>query len=607
MTASRALLIRKLLFATVLATAASAPPAAMCKNVSAAMCKNDAAHSVPAFAGSGLFDFASRLHQAARAGAAHRTAAAVGRGTKIKILVLGNSVARWNKFMTSHVFRRALHGAFPTLTFELSTGAVEGGFGPSHMLYCGRAEWKDATIVLVHFAELSGGPEGSTDGHDLLEQLLGLPQRPLVLVIKHCSLPQLEILASGGQLPNSSRELQQSLWFRRDKHKAKFLRDEEGARQAVAYAEQQARFERLDTLLVRRMNATLVDSCTLLLSLLRGACAMNAGGTSSGGRGSNGMVRGPRAAARDTGTGTGTGTGAPAGGHVGGHAGGGLGTSVGSRAAFEQLATRMFPFNPKVGLGDPLHPTPDYSELQGCAAAQMIISAPAPASGSVSRGSHASQGLSWDHHVAEQGTGGATKGRLASPVVVRAAETLSPPPNAPLTEPWCLRAGDARFEAAVVANSGWGVRTGGAGGSKRWLQSRTLGAFLQLRLSITTPRLAVEYYKHDSLPLGAVQTMLFLHASSPAAGAQERTRRLKTSSSSQSQPEAPLVRILDGRCSFKDRCPKGQGFYHRALLADRIGGSIEAPVHAILQLVVIPRTDGSNGTDFSLVTVVSEV
>ena len=94
-------------------------------------------------AGAGLEEFAARLRRFAH-GKSRRA---------IKILVMGNSVARWNKFLASQVFRRVLHGAFPSLNFEVHTGNVEGGFGPSHQLYCGRGEWKDASIILVHFAK----------------------------------------------------------------------------------------------------------------------------------------------------------------------------------------------------------------------------------------------------------------------------------------------------------------------------------------------------------------------------------------------------------------------------------------------------------------------
>ena len=113
--------------------------------------------------GGGLDEFARRLHRRRRASNSTEP---------VRILVMGNSVARWNKYHTSQTFRRALQAAFPTLHFTTSTGSVEGGFGPSHQLYCGRTSWKSAEIVMVHFAELANTA--------LCGPLLRLPQ-------PHCS------------------------------------------------------------------------------------------------------------------------------------------------------------------------------------------------------------------------------------------------------------------------------------------------------------------------------------------------------------------------------------------------------------------------------------
>lgn len=290
-----------------------------CENTTSTAACGFAAARFSSYAGSDIEDFAWRLHHFAHNGASRRE--------PVRILVLGNSVARWNKFLASHTFRRVLHGAFPSLTFEVSTGSVEGGFGPSHQLYCGRNEWKDAAIILVHFAELASGRHG----HDLLQQLIGLPHRPLVVVIKHCSLPQLETLVGGGVVPNSTRGLQRSLWFRRDKHHTRMQRDAEGVQQGIHYVADQARFEQLDTALARSMNATLIDSCDLLRSMLPPPPPPPPLGVTPSG---SSAVADPCS----------------------------RGSSY--EKAFESLATRMFPFNAKVGLGDPLHPTPEYSELQ---------------------------------------------------------------------------------------------------------------------------------------------------------------------------------------------------------------------------------------------------
>ena len=53
-------------------------------------------------------------------------------------------------------------------------------------------------------------------------------------------------------------------------------------------------------------------------------------------------------------------------------------------------------------------------------------------------------------------------------------------------------------------------------------------------------------------------------------------------------------------------------FYHSpmlssiCILAEGLDGSVAAPVLGTLRLSMIPRDDGTNGTEFSLVTVVSE-
>ena len=557
-------------------------------NVSASGARSACAHAAAnyrTYAGSGLEEFAAKLRRLAHASGA---ASSGSTARRIKILVMGNSVARWNKFLASHVFRRMLHAAFPTINFEVNTGSVEGGFGPSHQLYCGRGEWKDTAVVLVHFAELSGGAEGTSHGRDLLEQLMSLPQRPLVIVIKHCALAQLEMLMSGG-VPNSSAAIQRSVWFRRDKHHTRMQRDAEGMQQAFNYVSHQARFERGDSLLARSMNATLVDSCDLLRSMLPASGPSGAGSSGACARG-------------------GTGGGGGGGGGGSASSGGSEATEGRGQSLFELLATRMFPYNAKQGLGDPLHPTPEYSELQGCAAARLVLAARHMSNSSLLGGQGGSSSSSSSSVVLkqrQQQQQHEPQAQTQQPHLLRfmrtdhggaAAATAKPR----VTEPWCLRVGDAPFESAMMANAGWAVQTGGAGGSKRWLQARSVGAFLQLRLRITTHRLTLEYYKHDTLPMGMVQATLSIDA--------------KANASVPSGPRAgtsnggplSLVHFLDGKCAPADHCPKGQGFYHRAILAEGLDGSVAAPVLGTLRLSMIPRDDGTNGTEFSLVTVVSE-
>jgi hypothetical protein len=129
-------------------------------------------------------------------------------------------VARWHNYHTSQSFMRAMETAFPALSFQKVTASVEGGFGPSHQLYCSRGEWTTSDIIFVHFAEFAANGAGS-GASALLGALMALPQRPLVLVVKHCSFPMLEMLIDERGAPANVSAVRGSLWCRRDKHCAK--------------------------------------------------------------------------------------------------------------------------------------------------------------------------------------------------------------------------------------------------------------------------------------------------------------------------------------------------------------------------------------------------
>ena len=324
------------------------------------------------------------------------------------------------------------------MTFELSTANVEGGFGPSHQLYCGRGEWRSADIVLVHFAEIASN---GNSGRMLIEQLMGLPHKPLVVMIKHCGLAQLEMILDGRRPPNSTSSLHRSLWCRRDKHCSKLPANSLKAEadpmlkalllRQVRYAAEQMIFEEMDGKLGKEMNVTFVDSCALLHEQLL-------------------VVDGSITASPSCASALPIST----------------WQSQAAHSSFSKLATRMFPYNTKNGLGDPLHPTSSYSDLQGCAAAQLIsmatarvkAAAPAAARGGPAsrRGSSGAGGL----HARGAGAGaGHRAGAVSKP-----------------SEPWCLRAGDDDFTRAIIFNDGWEVKTGGAGGNKRWLHATQLGA-----------------------------------------------------------------------------------------------------------------------------------
>ena len=107
--------------------------------------------------------------------------------------------------------------------------------------------------------------------------------------------------------------------------------------------------------------------------------------------------------------------------------------------------------------------------------------------------------------------------------------------------------------------------------------------------------------------MGTVQATLSLNRQSFNAST-SRAASIPVSSSPQVSHvnTQTSVQMLDGRCTAADRCPRGQGFYHRAVLADGLGGSVAAPAVGTLRLTLVPRDDSHNGTEFSLVTVVSE-
>ena len=78
------------------------------------------------------------------------------------------------------------------------------------------------------------------------------------------------------------------------------------------------------------------------------------------------------------------------------------------------------------------------------------------------------------------------------------------------------------------------------------------------------------------------------------------------------QPRRASIVRVDGRCVAADRCPTGQGFYHRAVLAEfgqPESGEGEVD-EALVRLTVMPRAEegqgGANETEFSVVSIVNE-
>jgi hypothetical protein len=84
------------------------------------------------------------------------------------------------------------------------------------------------------------------------------------------------------------------------------------------------------------------------------------------------------------------------------------------------------------------------------------------------------------------------------------------------------------------------------------------------------------------------------------------------------QPGAPAVpssrrvsftSYIDGRCTPADHCPTGQGFYHRAIIAE-FGADVQTD-EALVRLTVVPRPDQPASatmkeTDFSIVSLINE-
>ena len=156
------------MMSTIAGTALSvAPQPRLCSNASLDVACGDVARA-GAHLDAGAERIAWRLHS--------KVDASVDALEPVRILVMGNSVARWNKYHTSQTFRSVLQAAFPRVVFTTSTSAVEGGFGPEHQLSCGRGEWLSADIVLVHFAEI------------------GDPSKPYCSLLAHTLAPSIHSL-----------------------------------------------------------------------------------------------------------------------------------------------------------------------------------------------------------------------------------------------------------------------------------------------------------------------------------------------------------------------------------------------------------------------------
>lgn len=99
-------------------------------------------------------------------------------------------VAQQNTYGSATQFIHLIEAAHPAVKLHLYTKDVRGGSDPNRVLRCGSTAYDSADIVLIHYDEFAA--KGSSQ--QLLWRLKEAPRRPLVLVLKHCQLPQMEAL-----------------------------------------------------------------------------------------------------------------------------------------------------------------------------------------------------------------------------------------------------------------------------------------------------------------------------------------------------------------------------------------------------------------------------
>ena len=436
------------------------------------------------YAGRGLEEFKWRLEdELASSGKAER-----------RMSVIGNSVARQNGFGTSRAFLRALAEAYPAATFSKPQYAkgVQGGFEPSHLMHCGSSAYQGSDLILVQYEYLAK----KDSGRELLETLLTEPSQPLVMAVKHCRLPQVEMLSG----------VTESKWA---KHYNMPSTDK--------LFERMRQISRGDTELMAGINITFVDSCSLMRMLLSGDDDL----------------------------------GIPA-------------------MSIEDIEKKMFPMkvlaDGETGR-DNLHQSPAYSSLQGCLAATALIqAAPRPPSTTTTTPDE------------RQRSGGRGRGGRRG---------------------FCLQAGTDEWDRAAKVNRGWEHKTGGADGTKQWMQSSTVGARVSILLPSAPSSVSLEYYTHESLPMGTIKATV-------------------AASRSRSHPGGGLLSslvlgrrhissvVLDGKCGD---CLSGQGFYSKGLLAGDIQARAGESIWVELELITPEGgwlARGKAGGQASIVSIIGE-
>ena len=373
--------------------------------------------------------------------------------------------------------------------------SARGGFGPEHAPHCDLLHLADADLVFVEYALWDYWPLMR-----LMKALMGLPQRPLVVVSEYCTIAQCEQSWLGGQFNIST-----SVSLHRDKHKGDVVRLGNFAAAQLSNLHDQSR-------VYRELNVSRVNMCGVMHLLLAGRCD------------------GPR----------------------------------GSVKSMEAVGKRFFP-QASNGLGDPLHPTIEHSDLLGCLAGKLLT-----------------ESTGWD----------------ADEPSVKARDETAPPPSEESGWGYALTDASTFGHYITSAPSEWAVRGGGRGGVKRWLAPLAAGATLELSVPATAPRLLVEHYVHESETMGRVR--LTVHVTTPSAAAAARRSGKK---GPPQQATLWATTTLVGRCTGSEEfpCPPGQGVY----IATTVATGLPIGRNVSLWLRGTAEATRAGAYNFSIVSVIS--
>jgi len=112
-----------------------------------------------------------------------------------------------------------------------------------------------------------------------------------------------------------------------------------------------------------------------------------------------------------------------------------------------------------------------------------------------------------------------------------------------------------------------------------WLEANATGQVVEIQGNATGSTIAIEYYAHDSLPMGTVAATVTLHNHTTMA-------------------YDPV--ILDAKCTD---CIKDQGFYKPKVLASGVPYG-EGQVFTV-RLEVVSRAGPQNGTKFNIASLMA--